>query len=69
MEETMLNPNSRPTEMLSVRFPVGAGRKISKLAEQLGLSRSELVRQTLREQYVELRLSGAIVEEDGGRSP
>lgn len=52
----MLKPNSRPTEMLSARFPRGDGRKIGKIAEQLGISRSEFIRQSVRERCVELRL-------------
>ena len=49
-------PPARETEMVSARFPVGEGRKIGQIAEQLGLSRSEFIRQTVRAACVELRL-------------
>ena len=42
--------------MVSARFPRGEGRKIAEVAAQLGLSRSELVRQSVRATCVELRL-------------
>lgn len=49
-------PPARETEMVSARFPVGEGRKIRQIAEELGLSRSEFIRQTVRAACVELRL-------------
>ena len=49
-------PPARETEMVSARFPAGEGRKIGQIAEQLGVSRSEFIRQTVRAACVEMRL-------------
>ena len=58
----MSTPPAKKTKTLSVRFPRADARRITELSGKLGISKSQLIREALREKYVELRLSGAVEE-------
>ena len=57
-------PPARETEMVSARFPAGEGRRMAEVAAQLGVSRSELIRQSIRATCVELRLTRQLIESE-----
>ncbi len=57
-------PPTRKTEMVSARFPRGEGRRMTEVAAQLGLTRSELLRLSIRATCVELRLTRQLIESE-----
>ncbi len=64
----MDNRDQGPSVMMSARVAPTVARKYSALAAELGITRSDLIREVLRERYVELRLSGGVEQKDRSES-